>query len=573
MYQPSSGQRAATIESEVFYWRLLGFQVAVVYGFVLVALLTGVLSIFDEAFDATVLTVTAIFSSSLLYMPQSKQPCFDACKQRKVKHSNAKYRFSRQWSIRRQDSRRRACSQQPSVTFIRTGCRALVAFFSAIAKLESWTYGDVQADLWRHYSFRGRPALCQRFLMRVRRGPRFHLQNCMLFGSIRSPVLQCGTMGDVALRGSYVLAGDAAVRWYIVLFHRVPGISRFLAQLTLYCFFGAVMDTLQIAGRCSFVAWRTLGTVAQARHETRIFSHSSVRWRGSGFRNIYLTIFILFLLGGFLLEGNPPRPGTGLQAAPMHAGGADPPVQRWSQRLARGNSIGSTLRRSIEPEGNRTYVQRWPTASEVSVRESASVGDVPEFSIADPNSPPSSPQADVVEAEVLDGSFVLNVMRSLDAPSALQFERRAHEDSHRQIEPTQDIETTQAYLEFPAPTSDRCSEPASDVIEIDSGVDSKSQTSPGPRRGRPRKSSAKAKAKSGAKFTWVPKIAAAPSEAQSKAEAWATLDSIDLAEEWKHACATVREVPEFFSSPGAGSISRGDVSDSDHAWQGQRKGA
>ena len=95
MYQPSSGLRAATIESEVFYWRLLGFQVAVVYGFVLVALLTGVLSIYDEAFDAIVLTVTAIFSSSLLYMPQSKQPCFDCCKQREIKFSNAKYRYSR----------------------------------------------------------------------------------------------------------------------------------------------------------------------------------------------------------------------------------------------------------------------------------------------------------------------------------------------------------------------------------------------------------------------------------------------------------------------------------------------
>ena len=103
MCQPSSGQRAATIESEVFYWRLLGFQVALVYGLVLVALLTGVLSIFDEAFDATVLTMTAIFRSSLLYMPQSKQLCFDCCKQRKIKFSNAKYRFSRQWSIRRQD--------------------------------------------------------------------------------------------------------------------------------------------------------------------------------------------------------------------------------------------------------------------------------------------------------------------------------------------------------------------------------------------------------------------------------------------------------------------------------------
>ena len=575
MYQPS-GQRAATIESEVFYWRLLGFQVAVAYGFVLVALATGVLSIFDEAFDATVLTLTAIFSSSLLYMPQSKQPRFDCSKQRKLKYSNAQYRFSRQWSIRRQDSRRRACSQQPYVKFIRTGCRALVAFLSAIAKLESWTYGDVQADLWRHYSFRGRPALSQRFLMRVRRGPRFHLQNCIHFGSIRSPVLQCGTLGDVALRGSYVLAGDAAVRWYIVLFHRVPGICRFLAQLTLYCLFGAVIDTLQIAGRCSFVGWRTLGTVAQALHTTRIFSHSRVRWRGSGFRNIYLTLFILFLLGGFLLEGNPPRRDTGLQAAPMHAGGADPPVQRWSQRLAHSNSIGSTLRRSIEPEGNRSYVERGPTASEVSVRES--VGDVPEFSMADPDSPPPrSPAAEEVEAEVLDGACdVLHLMRSLDSPGEVQSglaEREVSPEARQfqAIEPTLSltVSNTEIHLEFSAPSSDvieveRCgdtksanlsraggSSGASEVVVVDG--EAESQNSPEPRsqlgnasQGSARKSSAKAKAKSGAKSKWVPKVAAAPSEAQSKAEAWATLDSIDLAEEWKHACATVREVPEFF---------------------------
>ena len=32
------------------------------------------------------------------------------------------------------------------------------------------------------------------------------------------------------------------------------------------------------------------------------------------------------------------------------------------------------------------------------------------------------------------------------------------------------------------------------------------------------------------------------------ASAWATLDAVTLSEEWKHRCATIREVPEFFSS-------------------------
>ena len=148
MYSPSPGRRAASIESEVFYWRLLGFQVVLIYGFILVALITGLLSIHDENFDRTMLTVVAIFCSNLLYMPQTKQPSFDLCTEKKVKLSNAAYRFSRQWSIRRQDKRRRACSQL-HINIIRAGCRALVAFlYSAVAKSESWTYGRGRTEIW-----------------------------------------------------------------------------------------------------------------------------------------------------------------------------------------------------------------------------------------------------------------------------------------------------------------------------------------------------------------------------------------------------------------------------------------
>ena len=49
---------------------------------------------------------------------------------------------------------------------------------------------------------------------------------------------------------------------------------------------------------------------------------------------------------------------------------------------------------------------------------------------------------------------------------------------------------------------------------------------------------------------WVPKgTVSAPQGGGTRgiADAWASLDSITLKDEYKHACATVREVPEFFS--------------------------
>ena len=153
MYSPSPGRRAASIESEVFYWRLLGFQVVLIYGFILVALITGLLSIHDENFDRTLLTVVAIFCSNLLYMPQTKQPSFDSCTEKKVKLSNAAYRFSRQWSIRRQDKRRRACSQL-HINIIRAGCRALVSTLSLAKQQSAGTWSSFTASPRYRHSLR-----------------------------------------------------------------------------------------------------------------------------------------------------------------------------------------------------------------------------------------------------------------------------------------------------------------------------------------------------------------------------------------------------------------------------------
>ena len=667
MYSPRARNAANAIASEVLFWRLLGLQAVLIYGFVAIALGTGLLSIRDPEFDAALTTITAIFASNLLFMPQSQEHRFEHCRIKRKRWSNAAYRFSGQWIRRRQATLRRARSLPQR---FRTSCSALEAFsiwihrqsggIAAAPKVESRTYeGASGVGFWGGFSFRSSPRVSQRG-RRARRGSRFLLRSC----SIRSP--QChtyGTPGDIALRGSFILLGQAAVRWHVVAFHLVPAVLSFIARLALYCLLGAihdaalavcwivrllqqeaewillaarslcrtrvfwqvlfslthllygspaftcvlavfgflaqftlyaVADILQIAGRCCRVVQCTLGVVAAiATRRTRIDRNRSgspwkLRCRGSGFRNLFLSIFVLFLLGGFLLEGNPPRTGTGLQAPPLHAGGADPPLVRCSERLASSNSIGSTLRRSIEPDENRTYVQRWPTAApEVAVRS------VPEVSIADPNSPPQSPEADAVEAEVLDRSCdVLNLMRSLDGEVSDVVQghevfrgHRGEQGGNRSqtaAEATVDLEKTQPYLEFsaqgsdefsaptltiPAPGSDRCSDSgsahlsrdgggggASDVVDVDSGVENTQEpcSQPGP-AGRERKSAAKAKAKpaaqsnsksSGPKLKWVPK---SQPGVRGIAEAWATLDSISLKDEWKHQCATVREVPEFFS--------------------------
>ena len=232
MYSPTSDP--ASIKSEVFYWRLLGSQVAFTYGIIVVALLTGLLSIRDDI-EKTVLTVVAMFSSTLLYMPQSSLPRFDCCAQRKAKLSNAAYRFSRQWSIRRQGKSRRVCSQL-YINTISTGYSALALLCSAVAKSEPGTYGRGRAEVW--LSQRGTCFSTFRFGSHTGRGPRFRSRICL---GISSPALTCSP-GDVALRGIYILTGQAAVRWYVVGFYHVPAVSSFIAQLAIYCFIGGVFD-------------------------------------------------------------------------------------------------------------------------------------------------------------------------------------------------------------------------------------------------------------------------------------------------------------------------------------------
>lgn len=693
MYSPT--RDPASTKSEVFYWQLLGLQVFIVYGLIAVAFLTRSLSISDENFDATVLTVTVIFVSSLLHMPQSNTlnfPCLDCSRQRKKKWSNAKYRFSRQWSIRRQDTRRRACSQQSNVNIIRAGCNVIVAIFSPIlAHWEPTTYGRKQAEVWNCHGVSSKNTVLQRSL-RSRRGLRFLLRIfhgfCSLWapwtsereqaevwrdrvsfrstlrqrpllsrwglgflhriyigfqsiwrswifgrtqaevwrdrvsfrstlrqrslrskGGPRSPIRICignsspalctsGTLGDVAMRGSYAIAGQATVRWYVAVFHHVPAVSEFVARLAIYCFLGALCDSGRALVRSVCLIHKEIDIIAHAFTRFLCYSHKlkfggpvprtlhghvynfvvrtrlstklcSMTWgtqrldilrriRGSGFRNFFLRIFILFLLGGFLLEGNPPR--TGLAAPPFHAGDAEPPVQRYSERLARINSIYSTLHRSIDPASaeTRPYVQQWP---EVRQPEPAPTP----VSLVDPGSPdPLSPEAEEFEAEILDGSCdLLNTMRSLDGDGT-GFGALLGQSEGQESQATVDLDVTQPHLEFSAPDcdaevdnrNDRATSPLPRGVDglaspaaID--VDSDAEDTQLPllaaeilklHKGDLRKSRTKAKAK----LKWVPKVVASQEGAsRGFAAAWASLDAIVLTEEWKHPCATVREVPEF----------------------------
>ena len=595
MYSPRAGNAADASESEVSYWRLLGLQAAFFYGLMAIALAAGWLSVRDQAFDAALTTITAIFASNLLYMPHVQQPCFEHCRIKRKRLSNAAYRFSGQWIRRRQARLQR----------YRNTSRALEAFTIwshrqsgdiAEPRVESRTYeGRTGIEVWVGGSFWGLPKFSQR-CRHARRGSRFHPRSC----SIRSP-LTFGKPGDIAMRGSFILLGQAAVRWHVAC-HFAPAVSLFIAKLLLYFFIGAIHDTAKIIGSLGrlveleaalinlaarslvYTSWQLGGLVPcrVAGYIPQIVAHSmldtravrifwgkqctgiSRKCRGSGFRNIYMCIFVLFLLGGFLLEGNPPR--RGLAAPPFHAGGGDQPVQRYSERLARNNSGGSTFLRSTQPDVPRSYVPRWP-----SDRNSESSATVQNFSLADPESPaPNSPEVEGVEAEVLDGSCdVLNLMRSLDGEvsDAVQGEEvfgghrgdQGCTSSQTDPEATVDLEKTQPYLEFSAHEVDKVGEapPASrgegglatpEVIEVESHVaatKSPERAGRGRNLGRP-----KAKAKSGAAFKWVPKgTVSAPQGggARGIAAAWASLDSITLKDEYKHACATVREVPEFFS--------------------------
>ena len=568
MYSPTSDP--ASIKSEVFYWQLLGLQVFLVYGLIAVAFLTGSLSIRDENFDATVFTVVALFSSNLLYMPQSSLPRFDCCTQRKAKLSNAAYRFSRQWSIRRQGKSRRVCSQL-YINIISTGYSALALLCSAVAKSEPGTYGRGRAEVW--LSQRGTCFSTFRFGSHTGRGPRFRSRICL---GISSPALTCSP-GDVALRGIYILTGQAAVRWYVVGFHHVPAVSSFIAQLAIYCFIGGVFDIaeqvcrlgLLIGGEFAVFVSATRGIASQiwkfggpvpchlgaSIHESipnpmRVTRVDTIFWgeqhsgifqkcRGSGFRNFFLAIFILFLLGGFLLEGNPPR---GLSAPPLHAGAADPPAQRYSERLARNKSKGSTLYRAIDPSPSQSYTN--PAPVEVSISDSPA---------------PKSPEAEAVEAEVLDESYVFSMMRSLDGDVDGQTFADVPESGSGQqdSQATVDLETTERHLQFSAPEVDRCSElgllptaesPATPVEISDSEAAATVSETPSPRPSSGgRNSPVRAKAKAAKKYKWVPKTVASQGSG-GIASAWATLDSVTLSEEWKHRCATIREVPEFFSS-------------------------
>jgi hypothetical protein len=429
-------------------------------------------------------------------------------------------------------------------------------------------------------------------------------QNICRFGLIIEMEIAIIT---VALRGSCILVGGAAVRWYIVLFHRIefPAIFVFMAQLLAYCVIGAIIDIAQVfcfysiilhygtvqalsrlgyfvqveaaafvslatrsfayirrqlggpvpcnvAGRiATFVAHMTISKNVRSAMWGKKRTGILRRMRGSGFRNHFVGIFVLFLIGGFLLEGNPPR-RNGLAAAPLHAGG-DPP-QRYSERLARNNSDGSTFRRSIDPEAAKSYVPTWQTYQEPIT-----------VSIADPHSPePQSPEVEAVESEILAESCdLLNTMRSLDAPDSLDLHRQTgsrEQPEESQATATEDLQNTELHLEYSAPEVDRYSETShlsrgaggfatpevieghrAEVIEVGSDVEeSKEPNSQSPKRVAFSKTKAKPKMK------WVPKVAVSDGRGGMVA-AWATLDAIELKEEWKNPCATVREVPEFFS--------------------------
>ena len=222
MYSPQARNTHAKIESEVFYWQLFGFQVICIYGCLVMALCTGAIAIREPTFDAAVTTVTAIFLSNLLLMPQSPQRSFAHCKSKRKKLSNTAYRFSGQWKRRSQDK-------------------------AAAQKMEFWTYVLVRdIEIWVGGSFRSLPN-CRR-CCHARRGPRFQFRSCSI-----SPVIICGTPGDVALRGAYLLAGQAAVRWYVA-FHYVQGVATFMAQIAVYCLFGAIPATFVFIAT-SFLAY------------------------------------------------------------------------------------------------------------------------------------------------------------------------------------------------------------------------------------------------------------------------------------------------------------------------------
>ena len=598
MYSPRARNAANASASEVSYWRLLGLQAVFFYAILAIAIAAGMITIGDQAFYTALTTMTAIFASNLLYMPQSRQSSFEHCRIKRKRFSNAAYRFSGQWTRRRRRARLK-----------RNHSRALEPFSfwthrqsgdSAEPRAEFRTYeGKTGVDFWGGCSFWGVPKFSQR-CRHARRGSRFHPRSC----SIRSP-LTFGKPGDIAMRGSFILLGQAAVRWHVVAFHFAPAVSLFIAQLLLYCFIGAIYDTAKIIGSLGRLveleaalinlaarslmctSWQFGGSVPchVARRVPQIVAHLmldtravrifwgkqctgiSRKCRGSGFRNIYMCIFVLFLLGGFLLEGNPPR--KGLAAPPFHAGGGDQPVQRYSERLARNNSGGSTYLRSTQPDVPRSYVPRWP-----SDRNSESSAPVQNFSLVDPESPvPNSPEVEEVEAEVLDGSCdVLNLMQAIDRDEAdtgnsgvaLNFDSDgAQVDLDRQA--TLDVETTEAHLEFSSPASEVDDGPSGKPVtpllaeEVLSLI--RPHASPKARAQQPAASSKskttpklkwvpKAKAKSGAALKWVPKgTVSAPQGGGTRgiADAWASLDSITLKDEYKHACATVREVPEFFS--------------------------
>ena len=130
----------------------------------------------------------------------------------------------------------------------------------------------------------------------------------------------------------------------------------------------------------------------------------------------------------------------------------DPP-QRFSERLARSKSIGSTLRRTVEPGAVGTYVPQWPVSEVPATSSRCTV-----VSMADPDSPePPSPDAEEVEAEVLAESCeLLSVMRSLDPPV---FAYTPGHSIEQDSQATVDVENTQIHLEFSAPASEVGSEP------------------------------------------------------------------------------------------------------------------
>ena len=90
MYSPRAGNAADASESEVSYWRLLGLQAVFFYAFLVIAIAAGMITIGDQAFYSALTTMTAIFASNLLYMPQSRQSSFEHCRIKRKRLSNAR---------------------------------------------------------------------------------------------------------------------------------------------------------------------------------------------------------------------------------------------------------------------------------------------------------------------------------------------------------------------------------------------------------------------------------------------------------------------------------------------------